>query len=192
MEFLIWLGFLLVYSIINARNKKKNPAKVPPGETPGTQQKAPTLEDALREIQEAFQQANQPQQPEPVSEPTPEPKPKKKHKQLPAREPEFHSLEKRIPDRTLESKTRYSEKVLTGGTLESAKTYEDSFPTSEFYDDTYSHAHMEASSEPLMVVKKKSKGAADILRERLMNKDYLSEAFIIQQILGEPLSKRRR
>lgn len=192
MEFLIWLGFLLVYSIINARNKKKNPGKVPPGGTPGTQQKAPTLEDALREIQEAFQQANQPQQPEPPPEPAPAPQPQKERKRLPKREPEFHSLEKRIPDRTLESKTRYSEKVLTGGTLEATKTYEDSFPTSDFYDDNYSHAHMEASSEPLQVTKKKSKGAADLLRERLMDKDYLSEAFIIQQILGEPLSKKRR
>ncbi len=193
MEFLIWLGFLLVYSIINARNKKKGPQKAPPGSTPGTQDKPPTLQDALREIQEAFQQANQPPQPQ---QPAPAPQqqaPKKpKRTRLPEREPEFHSLEKRIPDRSLESKTQYSEKVLTRGTLEAAKTYEDSFPTSEFYDDKYSHAHMESSTAAMEVAKKKRNGAADLLRKRLADKDYLSEAFIIQQVLGEPLSKKRR
>ncbi|MEM8488994.1 MAG: hypothetical protein AAF564_25840 [Bacteroidota bacterium] len=193
MEFLIWLGFLLVYSIINARNKKKGPQKGAPGSTPGTQQKAPTLEDALREIQEAFQQASQPNAPAPA--PAPEPQaptqPKPARTKLPPREPEFHSLERRIPDRSLESKTQYSEKILTRGTLEATKTYEDSFPTSDFYDDKYSHPHMEPSSEPLLVTKKKSRGAADLLRKRLADKNYLSEAFIIQQVLGEPLSKKR-
>ena len=196
MEFLIWLGFLLVYSIINARNKKKGPTKAPPGGAPGTAtetERAPTLEDALREIQEAFQQASQPQKPAPQPEPAPQPKPQPKleRKSRPAREPEFHSLEKRIPDRSLESKTQYSEKILTRGTLEATKTYEDSFPASDFYDDKYSHAHME-STKPLQVVKRDKPDAAEILRNRLKDKDYLSEAFIIQQILGKPLSKKGR
>lgn len=193
MEFLIWLGFLLVYSIINARNKKKGPQKAPPGGTPDSQEKPPTLQDALREIHEAFQQANQPPQPQqPAPQQQAPAQPKRERTRMPAREPEFHSLEKRIPDRSLESKTSYSEKVLTRGTLEAANTYEDSFPTSEFYDDKYSHAHMESSMPAMEVVKKKRKGAADLLRERLADKNYLSEAFIIQQVLGEPLSKKRR
>ncbi len=195
MEFLIWLGFLLVYSIINARNKKKGPAKAPGG-TPGTTgtQQAPTLEDALREIQEAFQQASQPEKPAPEPAPTPLPKPapKLERKPRPVREPEFHSLEKRIPDRSLESKTRYSEKILTRGTLEASETYTDSFPTSDFYDDKYSHPHMESSSRAMQVTKKNKPNAAAILRKRLSDKDYLSEAFIIQQILGKPLSKKDR
>lgn len=195
MEFLIWLGFLIVYSIVQSLNKKKKgplpgPTPEQPGEAPARQ---PTLQDALREIQEALQEASKPQQapptePQPqVQRKAPQPKPIPQRK----REPEFHSLEGRIQERSLEAQTKYSEKVYTDTNLESAKTYTDAFPETSFYDDTYSHAHMDATSSKAPI-KKRTKTPAELLRDRLNDKDYLSEAFILQQIIGKPLSKKGR
>lgn len=202
MEFLIWIAFLIVYSIVQSLGKKKKPAPQSPNQVPGEQQRMPTLEDALREIQEALQQSKKPQRdkqespaPEqPVLSPTSSSPRKTTLSPHPAlqgtREPEFHSLEKRIPERaTLEARTTYSEKILDKGSLEAEKTYEDVFPESSFYDDSYSHAHMETPKQIKKV--KAPESPAAILRKRLKDPTYLSEAFVVQQILGPPVSKRR-
>ncbi len=198
MEFLIWIAFLIVYSIIQSLGKKKKPTTKSPTQVPGNPQAPPTLADALREIQEALQQPQKNREAPPVEQPTVLPqssKPRSTTLSSPPnlnkkREPEFHSLEKRIPEKaTLESQTKYSEKILDKGTLESSKTYEDVFPESAFYDDSYSHAHMDT----VKTVKKAKaqKSPAEILRKRLKDPTYLSEAFVIQQILGPPVSKQR-
>ncbi len=200
MEFVIWIAFLIVYALIQSLGKKKNPSAKKPPQVPGDQQPAPTLADALREIQEALQQARQPQmesQETPAAEPQTTTIPKPTDRKLVTQsklqrkiEPEFHSLEKRIPQTpTLEDRTKYSKKILGKGSLESTKTYEDVFPESSFYDDNYSHAHMEAA--PKSKKKKAPESHAERIRKRLKDPAYLSEAFIIQQILGPPLSKRR-
>ncbi len=200
MEFLLWIGFLIVYGIIQSLGKKKKPPQQVPTDLAEGESRPPTLQDALREIQEAFQQAQgQRESPKPEPEaPTEQPA----RTQLPrlaptrtnratTREPEFHSLEKQIPERTLESRTIYSEKVYENKTLETSKTYEDSFPKSEFYDDKYTHAHMDSPIASTSK-KKKKQSASEILRTRFKDKDYLSEAFIVQDILGRPVSKRHR
>ena len=203
MEILIWIVFLIVYSIIQSLGKKKKPAGQSPADATGDKAKMPTLEDALREIQEALQQSRKPAEKTPARQPaeTPRlqepgrsgerkltPQPRRLHSE----EPEFHSLERRIPDaKSIEAQTRYSEKVYDVGTLESEKTYEDEFPESSFYDDTYKHAHMDAVSIPENIKTKNTASPAAILRKRLKNPDYLSEAFIIQQILGPPIYKQR-
>lgn len=184
MEFLIWIAMLIVYSILT--NKKKKGAKNQ--QSPQEVLEMPTLEDALREISEALQ--SRPTQ-EPVALPEPEPqrpvkKPKKK-----VVEPEFHSLESDIKEHRLESKTRYSERILETAPLESQTTYEDSFPESKFFDDTYRHAHMEASDRTTLLAPKKQEDPASLIRSKLKDKNYLAEAFVIQQILGDPVSKKR-
>ena len=195
MEFLIWLGFLIVYSILQSTKKKKGPKKVPTG-APQGESSTPTWGDALRQIQEALEEAQNPQA---RQQPAPQPEqPQPRILQEPSRslpkqrniEPEFHSLEKSIPDRRLESKTRYQEKIYRPPAGTETTTYEDSFPDSSFYDEQFKHAHMEESSKTV-VSKKTTLGAADILRKKLYDKNYLSEAFIINEILGSPISKRK-
>ncbi len=195
MEFLIWLGFLIVYSILQSTKKKKGPKKVPTN-TPQGESSTPTWGDALRQIQEALEEA---QNPQPRQQPAPAPEqPQPRTIQEPSRslprerniEPEFHSLERNIPDRRLESKTEYQEKIYRPPANTETTTYEDSFPDSSFYDEQFSHAHMEESSN-IIVQKKTAPGAADILRKKLFDKNYLSEAFIINEILGSPKSKRK-
>ena len=194
MEILVWIGFLIVYSIVQSLNKKKKKqAKSKPQTSGDAASSPPTLQDALREIQVALE--GKPSRGKPV-EPTAQPIPLPAHQdarlQLPSsREPEFHSLEKDIPDRSLESKTKYSTKVYTQTIPDRTKTYEDSFPDSEFYDDTYHHAHMEEAPIDTLAIKKKDKSHATFLRSQLRDRNYLSEAFILQQILGKPLSKKR-
>lgn len=203
LEFLLWVGFLIVYGLIQSLGKKKKQQKQVPPDLAEGESRPPTLQDALREIQEAFQEAQtkrespEPEPQAPTEQPArtqlprlaPTPSRAKKETTI---EPEFHSLEGQIPERRLESKTTYSEKVYEGNTLEASQTYTDSFPDSEFYDDKYSHAHMDSSSTPVSKAKKKQRSASEILRARFKDKDYLSEAFIVQDILGKPASKRNR
>ena len=195
MEFLIWIGFLIVYSILQSTKKKKGPPKVP-GDSPAGEGKTPTWGDALRQIQEALEEA---QNPNAHKEPAPEaarsssqlPKlaPESRESRRETIEPEFHTMESRIPDRSLESKTKYSEHIYRPPANTESSSYEDSFPERSFYDEKYSHAHMDESTA-LTPVAKSGPSPADILRKRLRDKNYLSEAFIIQQLLGKPLSKR--
>ncbi len=199
MEILIWIGFLIVYSIVQSlgKKKKKGPSQPTPS-TPGTEgARQPTLQDALREIRAALE-GNIEQTPpvETSRPPATEAKtlPEKTVANFPSKsriEPEFHSLEKSIPDRQLETKTEYSTKIYTKGTIEKETTYEDSFPESSFYDDNYQHPHMDDVFEEAFTVKKEKSPAA-ILRQRLNDGNYLSEAFVLQQILGEPASKKRK
>lgn len=203
MELLLWIAFFIVYGVIQSLGKKKRPPQQVPTDLADGESRPPTLQDALREIQEAFQEAQAKKEapaPEPHA-PTEQPartqlprlapKPNRSSRET-TREPEFHSLEKQIPDRTLESRTTFSEKVYENKTLEVSETYEDSFPESEFFDDKYSHAHMDSSSITASRPKKKQKSASEILRARFQDKNYLSEAFIVQDILGKPVSKRHR
>ncbi len=195
-ELLIWLAFLVFFSVMQSLKKKKSAQKKPTELGDGSAK--PTFQDAWREIQAAIQQAQSPKEIPPVINPEPtverrleplihlKPSPTQKR----TREPEFHTMETKIPERRLESKTKYSEKIYTQTGQEGKKTYDDSFPKSAYYDDSYSHPHNEKAPQD-NVERRKKKMPGDILSARLRDKNYLSEAFIIQEILNKPLSKRK-
>ena len=192
MEILIWIGFLIVYSIVQSLNKKKKKQSQPvPGTADADASRAPTIQDVLSEIQAALEGKPAPEKPaEPKPQDTMLPAPASPRPQLQPREPEFHSLEKQIPDRLLESKTKYETKIFTQKARGKSTSYDDTFPESTFYDDAYHHPHMDASTSDMLPVTKKKKSTASLLRARLKNGNYLSEAFILQQIVGKPLSKK--
>lgn len=189
-DLLIWVGFLIVYSIVQALGKKKKPKGKEPVPVEGENRPA-TLKDALREIQEAFEQAQQQQAP---SKPAPEPvqKPERRFEPVarkPEVEPEFHSLEKPVYSSNLEKKTRFTENY-SKKSLEKKTTYDQQFrPSTTFSDDNFRHAHPEqvVSLKKKTAKKANKKALPDLLKDRTT----LSQLFLFQEILGKPVSRRR-
>ena len=194
MEIIVWIAFLVIYSIFQALGDKKKKQRKKPSapSSPGQTGKRPsTLQEALREIQEALQQAQQPQSPAPPPQPPreripsrPTPRPARSH-----REPEFHSMEGEIESKNLEAATQFKPKF-TERILEKNKTYEDSFPTSKYSDDQFKHAHPDDELLP----QKPSKKTNDRLQElhgRLIDRKNIQQAFVLSEILGKPRSLQR-
>lgn len=193
-DLLIWVGFLIIYSIVQSLGKKKKPkGKEPVPVSSDGENRPTTLKDALREIQEAFEQAQQPPAPtapEPVQEPAVQPKRQfEPVVRKPKIEPEFHSLEKPVYSSNLEKKTSFKESY-SRKSLETKTTYDQQFrPSSIYSDDNFQHAH----PDPVRPVKRKStkratkKALPDLLKDRTT----LSQLFLFQEILGKPVSRRR-
>ena len=193
MEFVVWIAFLIIYSIfqaVSSKNKKQPGKKQPLPEIPGEQPNRPaTLQDALREIQEALQQAREPQ---PTSPPQPEPRPPQPEPRPPAprpvpatREPEFHSMESTIQERNLEAQTKFNP-TFSQKVLEKKTTYEDSFPTTTFSDDHFSHAHPDTSINNASPVLSKGDPKLAALQASLLDQQSIRDAFVLSEILGKP------
>jgi|GEM_PF-4580450 len=186
IEVLFWIA-IIVFSLLRGvqKNKQRPPVKQSPSNDGTGQPTLDPLQEAIREIEAVLRgeppPSQQPQQQQPTSLPEKkDPIPEVKSKR-PAYEPEFHSMESSIPSRELESKTTFTESY-SQKTLEKKTTYEDSFRTSEYYDDTFKHAHPEPSgssqSQKPHRVKKEHP-----LRSRLKDKKGLAEAIVLQTIL---------
>ena len=191
-ELLIWVA-IIVFSLLRAGQNNKKKKK-------GTAQSQTTesidpIQEALREIELALKgESTESASPSAQSqEPAPSPIDRYEETEQTRRlEPEFHSMESSIPDRTLESKTRYAERY-SEKLLESQGTYEDQFRTSSYYDDVFKHAHPDETAESTnaYTAKRSTSSYATTIRDRLRNKKDLAEAIILQEVLNRPSFKRR-
>lgn len=190
-DLLIWVGFLIVYSIMQSLSKKKKQkGKEQVPASPDAQKRPATLQDALREIQEAFEQA---QRPPATTEPVQETiaKPERRSEPVvskPKYEPEFHSLEKPVYARNLEKETRFKE-TYSKKSLEKNTTYDQQFKAaSTFSDDNFRHAHPD---RVISVKKPKKRPTKKALPDLLKDRTTLSQLFLFQEILGKPVSRKR-
>ena len=95
-------------------------------------------------------------------------------------EPEFHSMESNVSRRNLEQESSFYE-FYPDTSLETKSTFEDVFPESEYFDDSFNHAHPESepqSSSPYEVKPQKA------IINRLKNKQDLTDAIVLQTILN--------
>ena len=182
LEVLFWIAIIIFSLLRGARANKKRPQTTSTSST-GNNGVDP-LQEAIREIEAALRGEPLPSQdtqkgsssPARTKDPIPEiPSSKQTY------EPEFHSMESSIPSRELESKTifaeRYSEKY-----LEKTTTYEDSFRTTGYFDDTFKHAHpIRKTEDPEK--EKKPVQTEHPLKKRLKTKGGLAEAIVLQTIL---------
>ena len=181
-DILIWVGVIIFWILRAMQGNKKSPTSTSQTST------TPTLQEAIREIEAALRgeplPSQQPQEPSPAPkkrDPIPELKSSKT-----SYEPEFHSMESSIPSRELESKTTYTE-VYSHKSLESETTYEDSFRTSSYFDDSFRHAHPDTTSKEVTVSNyEKPADKGHPILKRLREKNGLAEAIILQTILTRP------
>ena len=183
IEVLFWIA-IIVFSLLRGvqKNKQRPPVKQSPSNGTGQPTLDP-LQEAIREIESVLRgetpPSQQPRQPDPLQEKT-DPTREVKSKR-PSYEPEFHSMEASIPSRELESKTTFTESY-SQKMLEKKTTYEDSFRKSEYYDDTFKHAHPE-SSDSAQRQKSQRVKKEHPLKSRLKSKKGLAEAIVLQTIL---------
>ena len=184
-EIIFWIA-IIVFSILRGMQSSQKP---PPGTKkplPDNTQLDP-FQEAIRDIEAALRGEvktdTEPNSRSTFQEASTQPTPKEARY-----ESEFHSMESPISSKNLENETNFQE-FYTEKPLETRSTYEDSFPESKFFDDSFKHAHPEqrdTSTQP-----PKSKRAKSV-KSRLKNKRDLTDAVILQTILNRRQFPPRR
>ena len=182
IEVLFWIA-IIVFSLLRGMqaNKKRPQQSTPSSSDPNG---LDPLQEAIREIEAALRGEALPSQRPPTPPKDADPIPEIKSSRA-SYEPEFHTMESSIPSRELESKSTFAESY-SNKMLEKETTYEDSFRTSTYFDDSFKHAHpiqVEDKAKEQEPLKARQEHP---IRKRLMDKGGLAEAIVLQTILTRP------